>query len=47
MLEILANLEVPSPYKCLTPGIADAAFGRNVILIFLEKYHLFVQEYGK
>jgi hypothetical protein len=47
MLEILPNLEVPSPYKCLTCGIAGAAFGLNVILIFLEKFHLFVQEYGK
>jgi hypothetical protein len=40
-LEILANLEVPSPYKCLTCGTADATFDLNVILIFLEKCHLF------
>jgi hypothetical protein len=34
MLEMLANLELPSSYKCVTYGIAEAACG----LIFLEKY---------
>jgi hypothetical protein len=36
MLEILANLEVPSSYKCLKYGIAEAACGLSVFLIFLE-----------
>jgi hypothetical protein len=30
MLEILANLEVPSLYNCITCGIAEAAFGLNM-----------------
>jgi hypothetical protein len=36
MLEILANLEVPSSYKCLKYGIAETACSRSVFLIVLE-----------
>jgi hypothetical protein len=47
-LEILTNLEVPSSYKWLTSGIAEAAFGLVCHSHIPRKMSvMFVQVYGK